>query len=1381
MLAAILAVVRSPAAGPEAENLAILLDGQRGTVELPSELLQGLSEATFEGWFRWDRFGHFSQPVAFGEEWRSAGINLFRGRAEVQFYLYTQQGPPCVIRSSGAVRLGEWVHLAAVFGRPGMRLYVNGALAGTNAYTGMPLGGRNWLGRSIWGENEPFFGAMDELRLWRKARSEEQINAMIGRRLTGREEDLVSLWNFDGRKTEDIATNRFHGRAAGEVTWTEGGWSAPSDRTRPTIIAGRVVDPAGSAVANASVRLWRGGEQADRVVSDGNGEFSFAVSGGGTFGIVATSGGLGARADNFEMKPGERREIALVAAPAVSVAGMVRARDGTPQPHSVIQALRKREDGAFVLEAMTYSRAESRFSFTGLAPGRYRFRCSSMSTNYYLPEIPGEVCTDPAGAAEIEVRTGGPAIQAEFRVPALKRGRWRRYGFHDGLPDNRVTALAVGNDDVLWVATESGLSRFDGKDFQTFSPPDLHITALTVAGDGTLWLGTSLGLAHFDGSRFSVMPGTPPPAALKFVHAVMEDVNGAVWVASDSGLHCWRRDRWTHFSAADGLDSHFVNDLTAGPDGKMWVATRGGVTRWDIKGGSPERLPDLLFPQVGISRAYATPGGAVWYGSQGAVISSGGYRAGDTVAPMDFDEMVSLVQRTRAGVMWFSVVNRGVYRCEGDRVVGFGEGDAFALMNVSSLAETRDGRLWFGTLGGGIASFDESGAVSYTAQDGLPARPINSIERDSRGRLWMASGGGGLLQLQGEHLKAFTKADGLPDDEVLALKMAPDKTLWACTAAGLVRISEDGGRLEPVMPALKARIDGIEFAPGGEVLFVASGFGLMRWRDGRVENINAETGLPGRYGQLLFRDRSGVLWRGGIRLQTLADGRLRRFPDAEDLAGAQVNGLADGPDGTVWAATTRGLKLIRDGHYEEPPVPSPLGRSGLPTVATGPDQRVWLGSIVGAGLFDGMAWSTLDTRDGLPGDRVRSLLCEPDGTVWMGVDDSLVRLRPDKVAPRVTVERVESAGRPVSGSVPRLLAGQVARFVFATVDFKTHPAKRQFRHRIVFPGGKPPPWSKPVSVAALNWAPPASGEFVLEVQAIDRDLNYSEPVRFRFTAAWPWHRNPWVIWPGAFLVLSLAGLAAGYGWRYRVHRRESLALRGEMLAQERVEKEHRAFARQLIESQEAERKRIAAELHDGLGQNLLVVKGRTALALALPLSSEAREHVQEISAVTSQALTEAREISHNLRPHQLDSLGLAKAVRAMARKLCDASGVKLEAEVDDLVGVLGSTREIQLYRVAQEALNNVAKHSGARSIRLSLRRSPDRVTLEVQDDGRGFVRDEKMSRADGGGLGLVTMQERMFLIGGTLVLDSTPGAGTRLVAEIPLAAHPERLSTKTGI
>jgi signal transduction histidine kinase len=223
----------------------------------------------------------------------------------------------------------------------------------------------------------------------------------------------------------------------------------------------------------------------------------------------------------------------------------------------------------------------------------------------------------------------------------------------------------------------------------------------------------------------------------------------------------------------------------------------------------------------------------------------------------------------------------------------------------------------------------------------------------------------------------------------------------------------------------------------------------------------------------------------------------------------------------------------------------------------------------------------------------------------------------------------------------------------------------------------------------------------------------------------------------------------------------------------RVEKRRaaqEAFARQLIASQEGERKRIARELHDSLGQNLLVIKNRAALALTQRSQPEKMvEQVAEVSSMASAAIREVREIAQNLRPFQIDELGLSKSIRAMARTLGDASGIRIDTDLDDVDDALPPEFEINFYRAVQECLNNVVKHSGAKTAAVSLRRGVDALCLTVTDDGRGFVRGKTVHQVDPG-FGLSNITERVRTMAGTVEIHSHPGQGARVELRVPLSA-----------
>jgi signal transduction histidine kinase len=181
------------------------------------------------------------------------------------------------------------------------------------------------------------------------------------------------------------------------------------------------------------------------------------------------------------------------------------------------------------------------------------------------------------------------------------------------------------------------------------------------------------------------------------------------------------------------------------------------------------------------------------------------------------------------------------------------------------------------------------------------------------------------------------------------------------------------------------------------------------------------------------------------------------------------------------------------------------------------------------------------------------------------------------------------------------------------------------------------------------------------------------------------------------------------------------AVRGRVVQLKRKQAEREAFSQRLIESQEGERKRIAGELHDGLGQNLLIVKNWALIGLnSLAEDNPAREHLHEISETTSLALDEVREIAGNLRPYQLERLGLTNTIEQMVRQVKNSSDIKFVTEIENIDGLLSKEFEINLYRVVQECVNNVLKHSAATNAWLLIKRTVGGAEITCRDNGRGF-------------------------------------------------------------
>jgi len=211
---------------------------------------------------------------------------------------------------------------------------------------------------------------------------------------------------------------------------------------------------------------------------------------------------------------------------------------------------------------------------------------------------------------------------------------------------------------------------------------------------------------------------------------------------------------------------------------------------------------------------------------------------------------------------------------------------------------------------------------------------------------------------------------------------------------------------------------------------------------------------------------------------------------------------------------------------------------------------------------------------------------------------------------------------------------------------------------------------------------------------------------------------------------------------------------------ERLESERRDSARRVVRAQEAERRRVARELHDELGQSLTGVLLQIDQAIRTPDEAD----LEEAREGARRSLDDVRRIARDLRPDTLAELGLASALNALATRFTSQCGVVVDRHLDGDLPALDEDVEVVVYRVAQEALTNVARHADARRVTLELSRAGDAVTLTVDDDGRGvpsYVGPEAR--------GITGMRERALLVHGRLWVGNGPSQGTRVRLEIPAA------------
>jgi len=253
------------------------------------------------------------------------------------------------------------------------------------------------------------------------------------------------------------------------------------------------------------------------------------------------------------------------------------------------------------------------------------------------------------------------------------------------------------------------------------------------------------------------------------------------------------------------------------------------------------------------------------------------------------------------------------------------------------------------------------------------------------------------------------------------------------------------------------------------------------------------------------------------------------------------------------------------------------------------------------------------------------------------------------------------------------------------------------------------------------------------------------------------------------LSLLLGGLAAGFA-TYHVSRLES-EIHRQRIAETHNRLDLERLSARLVDAQEAERRNLARELHDEVGQALTAIKMSIGVALRTPATPRARAALDEARGVVETTLHGVRDLSQLLHPSMLDDFGLPDTLAAYLRNFSKRTGIRAQLTQAGDDGRLPADIEVCIYRIVQEALTNVARHSGSLSCTVSLRRLDNEVELVIDDSGRGVALSSGATDVRRG-LGLMGMRERAQSLNGRFSLSNRPEGGTRIVVTLPTAPGP---------
>lgn len=940
----------------------------------------------------------------------------------------------------------------------------------------------------------------------------------------------------------------------------------------------------------------------------------------------------------------------------------------------------------------------------------------------------------------------------------------------NGLPQNTVGAILQTRDGYLWLATLDGLVRFDGVKFKVFtianSPGIIsnRFRLLHETPDGALWIGTEeFGVTRYKDGKFKTFTtndGLPSDSSI----FLATDADNNLIVKTISGFAKSNGERFVQTSA----ESNQIGTCAA-RGGGFWKLDKDGLKRLRNNIVDATLLTSSPIKIDYVPSCYEDSRGAVWllgnYGEIFVVKNNSLTRLSlENVVPLETS--ILFAREDRQGIFWFGT-NRGLLRFENNKFELYDTSDGLSDKSLLSFYEDREGLIWLGTSLGGLNLLNRRAISVLTTKDGLAGNGVYPIYEARDGAIWV--GANGLTRLENGKSQRFVPIDDkdkFPTD-ITAIAEDDEGRVWL-GASGRIGFLQNGKYMNIekfIFPEGSYTVWTIHQDRSGAIWF-GTDKGLVKMSGTSFQLFTMREGLPGNDIKIIHEDSGGRLWLGTYGgLSILENGKFKNFTTREGLSSDRVRALYEDKEGTIWLGTyDGGLNRFRDGKFTSYSTKNGLYSDGVFQILPDDEGYFWMSSNQGiyrvrkqeledlaAGKIHTVTSEGFGKRDGLlntecNGGRQPAGVRARDGRLWFPtqegvavVDPRIVKSNPfptPVLIESVTIDRQEIELAKTVHIQPNQTNLEIA---YTGLSF-IKPEQVRFRYKLE---GLNDDWIDTGTrrTAYFSYLPP--GKYTFRVMAANSSGVWNEKYASVEIVVHPAFWQTW--WFMVLSILTVAGIAA------IIIRSRFRKLRRERVAQE-------AFSRKLIATQEQERKRIAGELHDGLGQNLLVIKNWALLALQK--KSDDAPVLQEISETASHTLEDVRRIAYNLRPYQIDDIGLTKAIEGMITRIEAASSIRFTRRIDDIDGLFPKELEINLFRIVQECVNNVVKHSEATEASVSLECAADSLTLIIEDNGRGF---DIAANGHKKGLGITGLQERARMLGGELTIQSEQGKGTKMV------------------
>ena len=561
------------------------------------------------------------------------------------------------------------------------------------------------------------------------------------------------------------------------------------------------------------------------------------------------------------------------------------------------------------------------------------------------------------------------AVDPDRRISQYAHTAWR---VRDGVFSGTPSAITQTTDGYVWIGTMGGLLRFDGVRFVRWTPPDgehlptAAVISLLGAADGSLWIGTAAGLAQWKNGNLLNFPETAGR-----VNAIYEDREGTIWMARSrtrAGAVCKVTGSAAQcYAPKDGVPP-YAGILTGDNSGYLWIGTSTALVRWKSGSSTSYELPGLKSNAAlgGVTALAAAPDGSVWAGimksGRGLGLQQWVNGTWKTLITSTLDSStlnVHSVWLDRHNALWIGTEGSGIYRVHNDKVDRFRSADGLSSDSPDGFFEDREGNLWLIT-DEGVDCFRDIPVVNFSVREGLTADVVDSILAARDGTVWMGNHSS-LDYVRGDVVSSIGPKNGLPGSHVTSLFEDHAGRLWVGIDNGL--FVYESGRFRPIQS-----------------------------RDGGAIGVVTE----------MTEDVDSCVWATVVRAGPGSTRGLIQIQDDEfatDIADERLDttiSLAADPEGGIWLGLSKGrVARYRNGQLQIFPLKNTNAQAFQ--VLAESDGSVLAATTDGLVERRGEIQYALDHHNGLPCDRIYTIITDKYSNLWLYAECGLILIKSDEL------------------------------------------------------------------------------------------------------------------------------------------------------------------------------------------------------------------------------------------------------------------------------------------------------------------------------------------------------------------------------------------------